>query len=124
GQIGSVPGAAALLAIAALAVVLEDRFAARFIADRAARAAADIALGHCQSPAGRLVDWQRDQADFGLAKRSMPRPVSRKDFRLESTAGQPCLMPFAMPLPASTSSWVTVSRTTSSYSSIANVTRL
>src|ERR1700694_755656 len=40
----------------------------------------------------------------------MPRPVSRKDFRLERTAGQPCWMPFAIPLPASSSSWVTVSR--------------
>jgi hypothetical protein len=42
-----------------------------------------------------LIGTARDQADFGLAKRSMPRPVSTKDFRLERTAGQPCLTPFA-----------------------------
>jgi hypothetical protein len=28
-----------------------------------------------------LIGTARDQADFGLAKRSMPRPVSRKDRR-------------------------------------------
>ena len=59
GQIGSMPRATSFLAIAALAVVLEDGFAARFIADRAARASAGIGLGHCHSPAGRLVDWHR-----------------------------------------------------------------
>lgn len=64
------------------------------------------------------------QAAFGLAKTSSPRPVSRKDFRLESTVGQPLLMPLAIPLSASSSLWVTVSRTISSYSSISNVTRL
>src|SRR5882757_118131 len=117
--------ATSFLAIATLAVVLDDGFAARFITDRAARTSAGIGLGHCHSPAGSLlIGTARDQADFGLAKTSMPRPVSRKDFRLERTAGHPCLMPLAIPLPASSSSWVTVSRTMSSYSSIWNVTRL
>lgn len=45
-QIGSMPSAAAFLAIAALAVVLEDRFAGRFIADRATGAATGIGFGH------------------------------------------------------------------------------
>jgi hypothetical protein len=45
GQIGSMPRATSFLAIAALAVVLEDGFAARFIANRAARASAGIGLG-------------------------------------------------------------------------------
>src|ERR1051326_2435270 len=38
GQIGSMPRATSLLTIATLAVVLEDRFATRFIADSAPRA--------------------------------------------------------------------------------------
>ena len=54
----------------------------------------------------------------------MPDPVSRKDFRLESTSGQPLLIPLAIPLPASSSSWVTVSLTIPSYASISKVTRL
>jgi hypothetical protein len=49
------PGAASFLAIAAFAMVLENGFAARFITDRAARASAGA----------------RDQADFGLARRSI-----------------------------------------------------
>src|SRR3954449_3779662 len=65
-----------------------------------------------------------DQADFGLAKTSSPWPVSSRDFRLARTTGHPLLMPIAIPLPATSSSWLTVSRTMSSYSSISNVTRL
>ena len=64
------------------------------------------------------------QAAFRLAKTSSPRPVSRKDLRLERTIGQPLPMPLAMLPPASSSSWVTVRRTMFSYSSISNVTRL
>src|SRR3546814_13021252 len=55
---------------------------------------------------------------------SRPLPVSMKDFRLERTVGHPLLTPFAMPLPAIRSSWVTVSLTISSYSTISKVTRL
>src|SRR5439155_25240532 len=68
--------------------------------------------------------YDSDQADFGLAKTSRPWPVSSRDFRLARTTGHPFLMPFAIPLPAMSSSWLTVSRTMSSYSSISNVTRL
>lgn len=126
GQIGSMPRATALLAIAALAVVLEYGLAARLIADRAARTSADIGLYHCQilSPSDLFLAPARDQADFGLAKMSTPRPVSRNDFRDERTTGQPCMTPFAILLPASSLSWVTVSRTILSYSTIAKVTRL
>src|SRR6185295_16865745 len=70
------------------------------------------------------IDTARDQADFGLAKTSRPWPVSSRDFRLARTTGHPFLIPFAIPLPAMSSSWETVSRTMSSYSSISNVTRL
>ena len=59
GQIGSMPRAASFLAIAALAVVLDDGFAARFITDRTTRTSAGIGLGHRHSPAGRLPDWHR-----------------------------------------------------------------
>src|SRR5207237_3123158 len=50
-QIGSVPRAASFLAIAALAVALDDGFAARLITNRAARTSAGIGLGHGHSPA-------------------------------------------------------------------------
>ena len=49
-QIGSMPRAASLLAIAALAVALDDGCAARLITDRAARTSAGIGLGHGHSP--------------------------------------------------------------------------
>src|SRR5205085_10098171 len=94
GQVGPMPRATSFLEVAALAVVLEDGFAARFITDRAARASAAIGLGHCHSPTDC---YGRDQADFGLAKTSRPWPVSSKDFRLASTTGQPLLMPIAIP---------------------------
>src|SRR4051794_8223919 len=42
GQIGSMPGATSFLTIAALAMVLENGFAARFITDCAARTSAGI----------------------------------------------------------------------------------
>src|ERR1700694_1941548 len=50
GQIGSVPGAALALTVAALAVVHRDRFAGDFITDRAAGASAGISLAHVLSP--------------------------------------------------------------------------
>src|SRR4051794_28673662 len=49
-QVGSMPRAASLLAIAALAVALDDGFAARLVTDRAARTSAGIGLGHVHSP--------------------------------------------------------------------------
>lgn len=49
----------------------------------------------------------------GFANTSNPLPVSNNDFRLDSTIGQPWRMPVSMPLPGSSSSWVTVSRTMS-----------
>src|SRR5262245_28788891 len=115
GQVGAVPGAASLLAVAALAVVLEDGRVLGGVADRAARASAGVGLSHERLPV---------EAAFGLAKTSMPCPVSRRDFRLERTIGQPCWMPLAIPLPASSSSWVTVSRTISSYAATSKLTRL
>ncbi len=45
-QIGPMPGPAAFLAIAALAVIFEDRFACGFIADGTTGAAAGIGFGH------------------------------------------------------------------------------
>src|SRR5206468_427561 len=78
-QIGAMPRAASLLAIAALAVALDDGFAARLIVDRAARTSAGI-FRHGHSPASDRYD--SDQADFGLAKTSRPWPVSSRDFRL------------------------------------------
>jgi len=50
-QIGSMPRTTSLLAIAALAVALDDGFAARLITDRAARTSADIGLRHGHAPA-------------------------------------------------------------------------
>ena len=50
-QIGSMPRAASLLAIAALAVALDDRLATGLITDRAAGASADIRLRHGHAPA-------------------------------------------------------------------------
>src|SRR6266404_988217 len=50
-QIGSMPRAASFLAIAALAVALDEGFAARLITDRAAGTSAGIGLGHGHSPA-------------------------------------------------------------------------
>ena len=58
-QIGSMPSATSFLAIAALAVILEDGFAARIIADRAARTSAGIGLGHSHSPDERVLNWRR-----------------------------------------------------------------
>jgi len=58
------PGAAPLLAVAALAVVLEDRLAGGLVADRAAGASAPMDACH-------------QAAAFGFAKMSMPVPVSR-----------------------------------------------
>src|ERR1700676_2085931 len=46
GQIGSVPGAALALAVAALAVIHENRFGRNGITDRAAAAAAGIGFTH------------------------------------------------------------------------------
>ena len=40
-----------------------------------------------------MIGISLDQAAFGLAETSSPRPVSRKDFRLDRTAGQPFFMP-------------------------------
>ena len=57
--------------------------------------------------AGRPDDYA------GFANTSNPLPVSSSDFRLDSTIGQPWRMPVSMPLPGSSSSWVTVSRTMS-----------
>ena len=63
GQVGAVPGAASPLAIAALAVILEDGRVLGCVADRAARASAGVGLGHQRLPL---------EAAFGLAKTSMP----------------------------------------------------
>lgn len=52
-------------------------------------------------------------AQLGFANTSNPLPVSNSDFRLDSTIGQPWRMPVSMPLPGSSSSWVTVNRTMS-----------
>src|SRR5258706_3948000 len=69
GQIGSMPRAASFLAIAALAVVLDDGFAARFVTDRTTSTSAGIGLGHCRSPACRLLNWHREGSGrFWLGK--------------------------------------------------------
>ena len=82
--------AAALLAIAALAVVLEDGLSSHFVADRAARTSARIGLAHrrspaecCSEPEGNrpLSAWRKVEAAAGF----------QEGFMLDSTAGQPWL---------------------------------
>src|SRR2546426_3127752 len=51
-------------------------------------------------------------------------PVSNSVFKLESTRGQPSLIPRSISEPGSSSSCVTVKRTISSIGSISNVTRV
>jgi len=55
GQIGSVPGAARTLAVAALAVVYRNRRGRDFIADRAAGASAGVRLAHVSLPIKRCI---------------------------------------------------------------------
>src|SRR5262245_44876565 len=54
---------------------------------------------------------------------SRPFPVSRKLFRLDTTAGQPELIVSKILLPSSKSSWVTVSRVCPLTGFNSNVTR-
>lgn len=81
GQIRTVTGAASKLTVAALTVILKDRLMFRRIADRAASASALVCLTHERFSL---------EANFGLAKTSIPSPVSSKDLRLERTIGHPC----------------------------------
>jgi hypothetical protein len=77
------PRATSFLTIAALAVVLDDRLAARFITDRAARTSAGVGLGHCQSPlASFLVGTQGIIPILAWRKRRCCFDVQRADQHL------------------------------------------
>src|SRR3954466_15339288 len=57
------------------------------------------------------------------AQTSSGRPLSKKDFRLDRTRGQPSVMPLSISEPGCKRSWMTVRRTMSPTGSSAKLTR-
>lgn len=81
-QIGPVASATPFLAIAALAVVLNDGLAFGFVADCAARASANICLCHYHSPPVGLVDWSSQASGrLWLGKQINAVPGFQQGFR-------------------------------------------
>src|ERR1043165_3686210 len=73
---------------------------------------------------GLVQEWAPADACFDPQFATLRAlPVSRNDFKLESTRGQPPETLFTMSEPGLKSPWMTSSRTVSSTGSISNVTR-